>query len=212
MVPIHSSWKLGTWWKVDGEPERLSPSLVADLTAKIAHSADDQRVVVTAGMLRALLAAHERTEQTRGAEIVDPERRVTYRATVGRGEGRAWLRTVEVIPHDEEPDPKVFRVPVQAVADMTALILAQQGESDSVFIMGETPPREGQPDAEQLAALLHQGETRRTLAARFDKSVSRVDDWLRLARRERPDLDWPARRRGPKPQTTDTAPSRTKRG
>lgn len=198
------SWELATWRRTEGAPDRLPRRLRAELAAEVTDVPDDAQVILTAGMLRSLLAAHEEPQATHGASIYDPDRRVTYFATIHRAEGQAWLRTVEVVPHDERPHPDVFRVPASAVAAAAARVLAEQaaaGDPDDVVIWGDRVPPPGTPSAEELREFVRRGETRQTLAALFDKSVSRVDDWLREARRDRPDLDWPARTRGPRPKT-----------
>lgn len=183
-----------------------SPALVADLLGAIHGVDDDQRVQITAGTLRSLLAAVERDgmTETPGVAIHDAEKAVTYVVAVAGAEGRVWPASVQVVLDDptQQPDPSVWRLPAQRLAERAALDLARwsdapaEADSDSLVIVTDSRP--GPPSTEELAALVAAGESRRTLAVRFDRSVVTVDGWLAKARRERPDL-FPAARRGPKP-------------
>lgn len=213
MAEIGRSWRMGSWERPqDGSPDRIPRRVYEELSRELEGAPDDQPVQgVTAGMMRALLAPHERRPGTLGATITDLDKRVTYRATIGRAEGQSWIRTVEVIPHDDRPDPSVFRIPHGAIADRTAEVLnvqaavAGEGDPRDVLIWGTRGPRPGIPTPEELRELVRQGLTRKAISELYkDKSLSRVDDWLREARAERPDLDWPPRRRGPKPGQTKT--------
>lgn len=215
MTPaVQTNWKLWPWSAHSADDEALQEASLLDaatvegMFAKIADVPADATAIVkiNAGMLRTLLAAHHRSATVRGAEITDPDRRVSYRATIGRGDGRVWLRSVEIIPDDPDPDARVWRVPHQAIAEAVALQLAEEDRvaANGWFQVGPNRIGDGIPTPEELAELLRRGENRHTIAARYDRSTSRVDDWLRAARRDRPDLDWPRRRRGPKPRTTQT--------
>lgn len=211
--PISDRWagNCSLWRCEVGSPERIRPRLLADLLRDLEGVPGDSEVTgLTVDGLRELLAAHKRPPVELGAEITDPERRVTYRCLIGRGEGRVWLKHCEVIPHEADPDPAIWRIPAQALADATALELARAvdtaegGDTSGVVIWGDTIPEGGKPTPEDLSAMLARGETRKTIAKWFGRSESRVDDWLRIARRDRPDLPWPERRRGPKPRNTQT--------
>jgi hypothetical protein len=172
----------------------------------VAGCPDDQPVTISADLLRSLLAAHDRAPSEHGASIRDDRAGVTYNVTIGREPGRAWLRTVEILPDAAEPDPRVFRVPVRRLADLGAEVLALEGGEDEVLVFAVPEPGEKvppPPDADELAALIRARVSRQKIADRYGRSPSRVDEWLRVARRERPDL-FPPRTRGPKPRTTDT--------
>lgn len=211
-------WRVGPYSREEGEPPRdLWPSdaLVDNLSAVLEGRDDDQKVTLTAGTLRSLLAAVKREGLTRvpGASIRDPKRGVTYNVTATGSEGRVWLRSVELLVDDpsKQPDPITYRVPSQLLADAAALHLAQtEGKQDAAAVVTDEhgnvvveveEPRSGPPSTDELAALVKAGETRRTLAARFGRSVITVDGWLAQARREQPE-SFPRQRRGPKPRTS----------
>lgn len=195
---------------VRGEP--VPRRAADDLAAQIDGLPDDADVSLPAGVVRALLAPH-RTERTELAvTVMDTNKGVTYRTKVARGRGRVALAEVTVQPSDPlTADLSVWRVPAQALADAAALTLARHEAAASaaerpeaaVTFVGEgavLPDPDGIPTAEQLCDALNAGETRHTIAARWHRSVARVDQWLRVARRDHPELPWPPRRRGPKPQ------------
>lgn len=206
MVPIHDSWTLSTWQRAVSEPERISRPLLASLRGKLADAPDDAEVTLTVGTVRALLAAHERPEVERGVRIDDDRRRCTYRVALGRGDGRRWLQHVEVTPWDDRPDPAAFRLPPRDLASAAARVLAEQEGTDpsdpaGVLIFGDRVPGKA-PDPEELADLVRGGMPREEIARAYGRSLSRVHQWIRQARRDRPEL-FPARTRGPAPRPTD---------
>jgi len=92
-----------------------------------------------------------------GAAVHDPARGVTYRVTIGQGEGRVWLRTLEVVP-DDPAEPGVSnavlrRVPAVALAEFVALFHDRRARLRDAA--GGTDPDD--PDA--LDALQQHGRT-----------------------------------------------------
>lgn len=188
-------------------PERLPPKLRDELSRAVADAPDAQPVQLRADLVRALLRAHEPGPTEAAVTIRDEQRRVTYVARVSTGQdGRVWLAGVRVEPDDSdqaEPDPRVWRVPARELAALAAEALAVHAlaaEPEHTVTAGVAlPDPDAPPDAAELAALVRAGVRRQAIAERYGRSLSRVDDWLRLARRERPEL-FPPRRRGPKPK------------
>jgi hypothetical protein len=203
MNRFHGGLSGQSWSRVRGWSPQIRRSLLADLKAKLGDQPDEREVTVTVGLLRSLLEAHEALPSEPGAAIRDEVAQVTYNVTVGRAPGKAWLRTVEIVPDSDDPDPRVFRVPVRRLAELAAEVLAlEDGEASLIFNVPEVGENAPPPDAEELAALIRERIGRQKIADQYGKSLSRVDEWLRLARRERPDL-FPARTRGPRPKTPD---------
>lgn len=219
-------YRAASWRRYVGgerEPAPLPPGFLDEVRERLAGLDDDDDVTLElrAGVLRQIvehLQPEPASSYERGAEVHDEEAGVTYRATIGRDRGRRWLRTVEVIPDDiAAPEQRVFRVPTNVVAALVAEVHAAEageartdaelrmtfGDSSVVFGVRHAPPEPSSvPTAEQLARLMHDGLNRREIAGYFGRSVNTVDQWLRRARREQPDL-FPERTRGPAPQTTE---------
>ncbi|PRB04970.1 hypothetical protein CQ047_16050 [Microbacterium sp. MYb72] len=133
-------------------------------------------------------------ESDRGAEIVNPAGSAIYRVTLDPRPGSAELRTVEVIATGDNTDPSIFRVPVGTLAAQARAVLALPAD----IVIGARGP--ARPTAETLAEHARDRIPRSKIAERYDRKVATVDQWMREARRERPDLDWPERRRGPSPR------------
>lgn len=157
-----------------------------------------------------------------GAQVTDRSRGVTYRVTIGQGDGRGvWLRTLEVVPLAEGvavDQPMLRRVPVAALAAYVAVALAGWKHAETAHRLaaserGEPEPGgllqfvlpggislrdDGVPTSDELAAMLRAGETRHTIAARYSRAPSTVSDWIGRAYREVPEL-MPPRRRGRRP-------------
>lgn len=171
-------------------------------------------------MLRLLVDNARPAPRTPGAVVVDQARGARYRATVQPGDGEVQLSSVEVLP--AEPggtlSARALQVPGQHLADAVAAYLARQaaaearsresgGDGRTVLLNATVRRTAAAPSAEELRELVREGLKRTTIAERYDRSPSTVDQWLRVARRDRPDLDWPPRRRGPQPGTrTSTKP------
>lgn len=206
---IREGWMLSTWEReLPIEGNRIMPRRRAELAAKIADASDGSGVRLSAGELRKLLAAYDRPYE-RGARIegTGENAGVIYLATID-AERPGRLRTVEVIATDHPPDPKAFRVPVRLLEDLTRYVLTMQDEvtaddpRDVVFVEWDVP-RDGIPTPEALHELQTQGVTAGGIGKLYSRSETRVFQWLRSARQERPDLDWPLPTRGPRPKTTD---------
>lgn len=217
---IRQGWELTTWTReLPYEGERLPPKRRAALAAKLQGEPDERKVALSAGELRLLLAMTERPRE-RGARIkgLDENGGVVYLATVDPENPRR-LRTVEVIATDEIARPDVFRVPVRLIEDLTRYVLARQdasaaesGDDPSEVLSFEVATVDGTPTAETLLDLKKQGVTASGIGKIYGRSEERVYQWLRRAQTEYPDLDWPAARRGPRPNSTDgTRPSGTKK-
>jgi hypothetical protein len=202
---IREGWNLWSWSReLPAEADPVAPSRRRELSAKIADAPDDQRVMLTAGELRSLLAAADRPKE-RGARIEGEG--VIYYATIDRDRGR-HLRTLEIEAQGDRPDPKAFRVPVRLVEDLTRYVLATQEEiADGddpadvvVFETGVSP--EGQHSPELLRDLIGQGVPPSGIAKMLNLKERRVFQLLQQARIERPELNWPPARRGPRPRKT----------
>jgi len=170
-----------------------------------ALESDDGDTAVTLKMsqLRQLLGM-DRDE--RGAIITDHQLGVTYRATISTEHvGVPRLASLEIEGLDLAQHPKGFRVPVQTVAEITAAELARPADTFTWDM--DAKPRGERPEPEELLALVQRGEGNAKIAAKYQRPIDTVNRWLREARRDHPELAWPARRRGPAPQTPDANPA-----
>ncbi len=204
-------WEASTWSRptdgIDGGKFRLAAlrTLLRDALADAAELPDD----APGPPIGELRQWWERTEVTleSGAEIVNPSGTAVYRVTLDPRPGAVELRTVEVIGTGENADPNIFRVPVSTLAAQARAVLSLPAD---IVIGARSQPR---PSAEELAQLARDRIPRSKIAERYDRKVATVDQWMREARRERPDLDWPERRRGPSPRIqTPPAPAGGNRG
>lgn len=148
-----------------------------------------------------------RTRRHPGAEVHDPDRRVTYRVSVGVRDGRAVVRTLEIEPDDDTTpvDVAMLRVPVDALARFVQVFLAEHESAGGGFFMvrpGGISLPDDVPTPEEIAALRSRGVSREDIAKQYSRSLSTVDDWIGRAYREVPDL-MPPRRRGPRPKTSE---------
>lgn len=211
--PITDRWVAGSWirseWP-DDPPVPLRPGQAAQIRAQLdtVGAQDTDVVEVPVGLVRQLLALAEGGRRVPGARIEDAETNATYYVTVARRDQAAGLRTVEVVPLDPSRpvDPRAFRIPERALADAAAVVLARQraalriGDPDDPDQLARVissprsarPAGDSRPDAEQLREDVRAGLPIAAIAERYDRSKSTVLQWLRKARRERPDLDWPA--------------------
>lgn len=136
-----------------------------------------------------------------GAEIHDHYRNTTYRATIDQ---RGKLDHLETVSRGSEIDENALRrVPVERIRRAVfEQVQAQHGTDAGTLVF--TPPGgvrftegEGPPEPEELARLMKDhGMRRQELARHYDTAVKNVDRWIRNARRQRPDLPWPAQRQG----------------
>lgn len=170
---------------------------------RIANLSDGGSVSISAGVLRALLQHTEPQRATAGAAIRNDGRGVTYFVTVDRQGAEVHLRTVEVVPDRAPADPRVWRIPERVLADTAAEVLALEdssGDPEHTLVWGvDWPDPDRPPNAEELAQLINSKVTRKVIAKRYGRALGTVDQWLRVARKERPDL-FPPRTRGPRPE------------
>ncbi len=189
----------------------------------------DQPVSMPAGLVLALLdyadPPRPDTPGVPGAEIIDLDRGLVYRATTVATPQGPKVRSIEVRTQGDRPlTPALVRAtPLQAIADEVAVLAAaRQSASPTTLIVDDgTGPAgglelpsdtDGVPTSEEVAALLRAGETRRTIAARYERSVTAVDKWIGRARRERPDLMPPKRTGRPSKAEQSTHNDTTNRG
>lgn len=228
--PLTDGWTLWPWSRQDDqirEPDPIPDGLLEDLEDQLATAKRGDSVQVPAWVLQLLVDNARPAARTPGAVIVDKARGAQYRATVQTGDGEVQLTSVEVLP--AEPggtlSTRALQVPGQHLADAVASYLARQaaaearsrtegGSGKAVLMAASVRRKAAAPSAEELRELVREGLNRTAIAERYDRSASTVDQWLRVARRDRPDLEWPARRRGPRPgtvkpkTTTSTKPKR----
>jgi hypothetical protein len=209
---IREGWTLLSWSRSLGTGCKMPPGRRRELAEKIAEAPDDQRVMLSAGELRQLLAASDPPSE-RGARIIGTGKNegVMYSATIAP-DGSRRLRSVEIQLTNDEAYPRAFRVPVRMVEDLTRYVL---GAQDAQVAFDDSDPADvvvfetGIPNyGGHSTDLLHQWAViekipPKGLAEMLGLSESRIYQLLREAREQRPDLDWPAPRRGPKPKTTD---------
>lgn len=201
MQTPHRNWSAVAWERV----EKAEVAPVADL-----EDAPDVRRV-----------------RVKGAEVLDQATGTCYRVTIGRGEGRVWVRTIEIDPLSGPVDPAALRrVPLTSLATYVALFLDQREAEDLARGAGGGKPsgsslafgaagrgtlrpdaleRGTVPEPAEVARLLNEGHTRRTLAQLYVRSPSTISDWIGRAYREVPKM-MPARRPGgrrPAPKTPD---------
>ncbi|MDO5495923.1 MAG: hypothetical protein Q4G64_09430 [bacterium] len=199
------SYTGASWLRVESKDQRdaLPPKQRAAMLADLDGVPDSAPVAVRADTLRTLLACQAPPTSTRGASIRNESRGVTYLATVARGTDGVHLRSVEVVPDHVPADPRVWRIPERILTETTAEVLALEaasGDAADSFAWGvDWPDPDRPPSAEELAELVNASVTRHAIAERYGRALNTVDQWLRVARRERPEL-FPERRRGPKPQ------------
>jgi hypothetical protein len=210
---IREGWALMSWHRALGAKSALRPSRRRELTAKIAEAPDDQKVMLTAGELRLLLASADPPRE-RGARLTGTGKNegVIYSATIDPDSGRR-LRSIEIQLTDDRAYPSAFRVPVRLVEDLTRYVLAAQeaeaGTDDpsEVTIFETGIANDGRHSADLLFDWVAKEKIPpKGLANMLGLSERRIYQLLSEARAERPDLDWPPRRRGPKPRYTDEQP------
>lgn len=224
--PITDGWTLWPWSRVDPdapEPDPIPEGLLDDIEARLAgHRGRGDTVKLPSWVVQLLVDNARPAPMTAGAVVVDTVRGAQYRATIQRSEGVAQLASVEVSPI--EPGATLpagtFRVPGKHIADAVSGFLAQRaaaearsrqsgGDGGSVLFNATVRKESATPTAEELRELVRAGLNRGAIASRYGRAISTVDQWLRKARRDRPDLDWPERRRGPAPrsESLDVDPS-----
>lgn len=178
----------------------MSPRERTELLAELVALGDDADVLMNAGVVRSLVQHSERPDGTSGARIRHEVRGVTYFVTIERADDAVHLRTVEVVPDEVPADPLVWRIPSRVLAETAAEVLALQGDNDGAIVGGvDAPDADRPPSAEELAELVRARVSRQAIAERYGRAVATVDQWLRVARQESPEL-FPARTRGPKPR------------
>lgn len=202
-----------------GRPADIRPDVLRDLLDALADAPDDGKAQVRVGLLRELVQAALADVDdpgTLGASIHDHDQRTTYRATVGRGEGAVWLESLQIEHTDGRPVDRadLRRVPVQQIAEATAQCIEENSEPGVLVVRDgelelDADRRTDMPSSEELAALMREGHNRRTLAVRYSRSLSTVDDWIGRARREVPELMPPPgkggrpRKKQPKTSSSD---------
>lgn len=222
MTPIETSWSSSPWWRTEDPSPGLPHRDRAELAQRIEGRPDDSRVMLTAGTLRALLAAAGPGAGAWGAEIHDHDRDVSYRATVDPR--TSDLNHLEVVIRGFVSDNALARVPVarirrvvlaQVAADQRARAEDGSEGSFTVTLPGGYSRGDGSrfapPSTDEVAELMRQGLDRNAIAARYGgRPVRTVDRWMTRARAEYPDL--PSRTRG-RTRTTppQTAAEQTKR-
>lgn len=211
MSPLHDDWETSTRVSVT-YGDRVNPAFAADMAKQLAQDPDAGQVTLPLHVVRDLLRPHLPQSSELGAVIHDTRRGVRWRVKLGRAPGRRpWLRSVEVMPDSVDPDPRLFTVP-KRLADAAADVIAAHelfanstnAEPEDILTyrgVGEVFPNpDGIPSPEELYEAVQRGESAPLLAERYRRSVGRVYAWLGQARKDRPDLPWPPRRRGPAPR------------
>lgn len=203
-MPTKHEWERSSWTRpADGTALRQH-ALRAWLIEQTEGLADDAAVPFTLAELREVLTVSKPSPGTRGARLRDKGRGVVYNVTIDPTLGSVGLRTVEIVTKGTD-DRAVFRVPVAELIREAAAVQAFEAahaddDSRPAIVIGA---KGGSPTPETLLTLIRGGVSRAEIATRYERSVGRVDQWLREARDERPDLDWPETRRGPRrTQTT----------
>ncbi|MCU4296332.1 hypothetical protein D3I60_04425 [Brevibacterium permense] len=186
-----------TWHRVESRPQAPPGKYLDALRSELGGRDDDEQVQMTVGQVRELLDALAPPKTLPGAQVYDPERGVTYRVTLQGEAGDRSLRTVEVIPDEGVVDPSVYRVPASLLTAMTAEVVAATKGGRVTLDNRNDVARGHRPSAQELAQLIREEHTRNSIAEKFDRKVSTVDQWLRRARRELPD-EFPEATRGPK--------------
>lgn len=159
--------------------------------------------------------------RVKGAEVIDHATGALYRVTIGRGEGRVWVRTIEVEPLSGTVDPAALRrIPLASLATYVALFLDQREDEELARHTGGGKPSRSSlvfgaagrgvlrpdalergtvPEPAEVARLLREGHTRRTLAQLYSRSPSTVSDWIGRAYREVPKMMPPRHPGGRRP-------------
>lgn len=215
MKNLGRNWFVVPWSPPSsGTPVQIRPEVLQGLADELSDQADDGRAMVRVGLLRELVrSALEGLEAgDPGASVVDFDTRTSYRATIGRGEGAVWLESLSIEHVDGAPVDRetLRRVPVQQIAEATAQCIEENREPGTIVIRGgevRVPSDVGnRPSSEELAVLMREGHNRRTLAAKFYRSLSTVDDWIGKARREVPEL-MPPPGKGGRPRKSINEPT-----
>lgn len=206
------NWLVAPWRRSSGSSRaEVRPDDLREILDALSDSPDDGKAQVRVGLLRELvraaLADFDEPGEL-GASIHDYDTRTTYRATIGRGEGTVWLESLSIEHTDGAPVDRASlrRVPVQQIAEATAQSIEENSEPDVLIVVRDGEVRlpsdvADMPSSEELAALMREGHNRRTLAARYHRSLSTVDDWIGRARREVPEL-MPPPGKGGRPRNT----------
>lgn len=191
-------------------PEPLPAEAREAIWNGLAQLPDDAQTEVTVPVwaLRRLMEQTEEGDQVPAAVVTDSDRRIQYTVTLGTDGPEEWVHRLTVEPlHDGRPDPTAYRPPLASLARAARRLLTAQAEAESgeVVAMVSTPVRPGKssrPSPEQLCADVVAGLKRDDVAERYGVAVGTVDQWLRAGRRDRPELPWPPRTRGPKPKNS----------
>lgn len=192
-----------TWHRVESRPQAPPGKYLDDLRRELEGRVDNDKVTMTVAQVRELLDALAPPETRPGAQVYDAERGVTYRITLQGEPGRPAMRTVEIIPDEGATDTGVYRIPSSLLASLTAEVVAAHEEGQFTLRAQDEGARDRKPSAQELAELVQGGHTRNSIAEKFDRKVSTVDQWLRKARREIPE-QFPKATRGPGATTSET--------
>lgn len=212
MKNIGRNWFVAPWHLPSaGTPPEVRTAHLREIRDALSELPGDGTAHVRVGVLRELVrfALQDLEPGTPGASIHDFDNRTTYRATIGRGEGAVWLESLSIEHTDGAPVDRASlrRVPVQQIAEATAQNIEENSEPGVIVIRdGEvelaSDRRSVRPTSEELAALIREGHNRRTLATKYGREVSTVDDWIGRARREVPEL-MPPPGKGGRPRKTN---------
>lgn len=164
------------------------------------------KALVELDLLKELLdAAIGTPRRIVGARIEDPDRGVVYWARISR-DGSPRLVRLEIETTSGQPvDQRALgRVPVRWIEDATAELLAANERPVVVLLSGDQVTDPGIPTSKEVAAMMRDEKLkRRDIAARYNRSVSTVDDWIGRARREVPHLMPPRDARGRRPRSIE---------
>lgn len=144
-------------------------------------------------------------EPIEGVSLRDQEFRVTYNVLFDDSEDRD-IASVEVVG-EPSTDPRAWRIPKAELRRQAALFQARQQLSDEIEIVSRPPTKSTD---ERLFELVQVGADRKLIAETLGRSVSRVDQLLREARKRRPDLPWPEVRHSPKKEAKKSKTSGNK--
>lgn len=209
MKHVARNWFVAPWSPPRGGTPEIKVKTLKALQEGISQVPEDSQALVPVRILRKLVnfALDSFDRGTLGALIEDLDTQTRYRATIGRGDGKVWLRTLEVQRTDggKVDREAMRRVPVQQIAEAVAQSLEENLDPDTIVIRNgdvRLPSDVGDmPSSEEIATLMRAGHTRRTLAARYSREVSTIDDWIGRARGDVPDL-MPPRPPGGRPRKT----------
>lgn len=198
MNDVRLRWSVWPWTRYTDDDPDGTESEMAALAAKLDGLPDEQKVMVTAGQLRALgVGAQHRGAP--GAAITDGKRQVTYRATV---DTHGQIDHLEIELTGEVNDARLARlrsIPREHIEATVAAFVKDQQPDTVQFVpegglladelRGTNGQIKGGPALyAEVARLLAEGKGRQDIAVIFDRPVRTVDGWIIRARDQHQNL------------------------